>query len=418
MYGFAISGKMVLGDDVSGNDGPPGVNFYSLETNLLLSGDYNVSSGGPKAFDESTTNNVGVEDIIGRYGAQQQSAAENIDKSEAAISSQAQAALVTLGGQATAPELESALPIEQPHTSEANIDDNEIVPKILQVLYLVNFYQTEIQNETGIEFDFSFIEELDSEELAAIYEGIGDPDQIIKTLFGNYLRSLLSGTTNKVAQISNDVNNQIRGRIGGLLANVNIEIRKEVNDIVFEVADGFIDASGSGSEISAAVYKLAEITTGSIILEIEGSLNSSVNSNIIFPLTSLTTDLLEGRTVRIIDRGVNEIADQLVSTEIDPKDAVNATLAQIPGEIAKAGNDIVDHLNFGEINSMIRSTAYEAIAGIHPNRIVKNLKNGVLAAITDVVADKVAVELSEVANDLLADNLDMAIPIDFGSTAI
>ena len=39
-YGFGVSGKISLGDDVSGDQGPPSFNMYSIAKNTSLPGDY------------------------------------------------------------------------------------------------------------------------------------------------------------------------------------------------------------------------------------------------------------------------------------------------------------------------------------------------------------------------------------------
>ncbi len=419
-YGFGISGKITLGDDVSGDDGAPAFNMYSIARNSRLPGTYRPlpkqEGGGVEMVDN-------LDNILAEYESNVKSEEANLltslDELTADMNSQLgddiSSASVQLGGVAHLPEEVIVTQKQEVTQNGFSWDESTTTEEKIEIAsQLIGMTQTEFSNP----FIRTIVLKIIENEQATTENITEYALDLLKTLVAKEAAQqslrITQPLSNQVQKLHAGINEQVYAVVG----DVNQEIEALVGDIVDKAAGGVVDALSSKSpDIGGIVAEIALATKASIILEINGSINQSVYDNVTFPIAVLLEDQLLGRVQRYVSATTEEVVIAALTSGEDPAAVMKDRFKDIDDVIGAMMSDVLTFVDPGRMSEMVKSLGTDAVANIDPDRIAGGIKQGALEAIAGYVADKISDGLGELANRALGEEIGIAIPLDVGVAA-
>src|SRR5690606_27912644 len=162
---------------------------------------------------------------------------------------------------------------------------------------------------------------------------------------------------------------------------------------------------------SPQIDQLAQITIVAVTSEVNGSIQTSVDKNIAYPITSLIKVELAGT----INAHIRETAVSLVIDALEGKIA----LKDIPEDLLEGTGDLIEELgeqlfepiNFSSISAMAYNTVNDAIRGINTDRIYSEIRSGAEAALLNKGQEIV----TNAAQELIGNAIGIEIPVNFAT---
>jgi hypothetical protein len=372
IYSFAITGKAQMGDDVSGDNGPPSINVYSLSPNRLL----------PKTGSTTVTKPV-VADPIAYYQAEEaayrqagQEAGDNLATSEQEIKDIAQAKLADLSSQ---PRSTASLSDVVPGaTSDVQPGSEALTAKPGGLLAKLNPRQREIVTE------------------------------IVETLEQELTRSV----TDSIKFESDRLRERWKARVDTLLNGVHAEVENKVTSLVNTIAKEIIKATSNGKVNTAeSVLQLAKITIAAVSREVNNSVDASVYASILTPVDTFIQKSITGRVVTYVQDVSTVLIIDVLEGDINWQDVPSNLLQGADTVFSNMLRDAYTVINPEALLDMISQTAVNALRGISTDRIYQEIKAGAINALGDIVTNAVGQVLQEKLNA----ELGISIPIDFNT---
>lgn len=412
-YGIAISGKVVMGEDVAGDDGAPAFNLYSVHQNPLLDKDY-VPAQVQGAFDLGASED-GMAAIEAEMAALEADMVSQLEAEKAALESSAQQALAaaasTIGGQ----EYAAADLVDQSDESGEKVDFASVKEELIAYLELL---QGIIANPEQSEKIGLLIAEIKNNG-----GKLDDLAHIIKDLKGfasKFASDQLIGMAEKILEpvdrLTNKLNGEILKKSDQLTGTVEAQIENVVNKVVDDAANHVISKlQDKAPNIAEVVGEVVVSVKARVIARVSNSFSAAVNENVTFPLTSFVTSNLSDRAHRVLENTISTVVMGALNSDKKPADMMDEVLAGLEEEFKSLGEDVKGSVNFDKMMAAIRKVGSDAIQGISSREITNDISKAATEAIGGAVADMAADKLGELANNALGEQIGIDVPVDFGA---
>ncbi len=360
-YAFGTSAKMMMAEDVSGANGPPTINVYSVTKNPLL-----LAEPGPGAA--PVTKLVGYDPAAGRQATgaraagyeavEKQMTADLLDNQQVVMAQMQKASAEIIGEPAgksyTAQEILPAPPAAAPPA--------EAAPKGFRAR--LNDKQRKIFND------------------------------IVDGLIAEVTRPV----TDSVNAVTGRLNARITGRVNAMTDSVNRIVADKIDDLVSALAEKVIQRTRRENfDPSDAIHAMADALALELTAEITASVTASVNRNINVPITRLLVEQTAGRVNTFIETETRA----LVNSALDGDFLVNAAAGNLakdfPAMVRQIGDDVFKQVNPRNLASTIGRTGHDILNGIDHNELLSRLGQAVVAGAGAIVADA----LKDVAGEKL-----------------
>ena len=376
LYSFVASAKVQLSEDVSGGNGPPSINVYTIMPNEFV----------PESDDENSTNGtyadpaVRIQQIEAEYAATAQQTNNKLAAAENDIKNKAAETLAKLTATQT-----TTVTTEQPEDDDEEVGtDPEAAPKSGGLMEKLNPRQRQLVKE------------------------------IVETLVAELTKPL----TDSITAIADSVNARINREVNEVVLVAQEQVEDKVTTLVNTIAAQIIQAVQNDKvDVSKPIEQLADVVTLATINEVNGSLSSSVTKNITGPITTtIKVDIAER-----VNTYIRETASGLIIGTLDG----TVTVESLPGDIMQGadtvireiGAEVFDLIDFDNVTKMVSGTVTDAIRGISTDRIYNEIKAGASSIIENAIKDKVNELASKAVNQVLGDVVGMEIPVDFTTLA-
>lgn len=416
-YGIAISGKVVMGDDVSGDDGPPAFNLYSLEQNGLLDTEYTPAEG-QMAVDLGSAQD-GMAQLEAELAALEADLMAELAEQEAAVESAAadaiMAAAASMGGQEYA-----ANELIETQEEEPEIDFANIKEELVAYLTLLKDMQQDQEKRGAVDELIAKVQEADVDDLNSLSEVLDK----LKVYAADYASEYLAGLVGaddflqKVDKVTNDINGKIIGEANKLTKMVHDQVEAAVGQVVDKAASGVVASlSGKAPNITEIVGEIAVTTKAALVNEVSGAVSKSVNENVVFPLTGFITANLSERAHRLVNETVKTVVMGALGGEQNPSEIMGDVMGGIEDELSGLGEEVGGQVNMEKMLETIKKLGQDAIGNIDPSRVSGRIMVGATEAIANAVGQMAGEKMGELANNLLGDDIGIAVPVDFGAAA-
>lgn len=409
-YGLAVSGKVVMGEDVSGDDGAPAFNLYSMALNPLLTPDY-TPAPTQGTFNLAEAQN-GLDELEAELAALGEDLNQKVEEETANLAGTTAdlvaAAATDLGGmEYGADDLLPAEPVE-----EEGVEG--VSPKERLIAYLEALRDI-AEDPSALDSMIDQIRESEED-----FDDIDDVIAEIKRFATNFavdkVASLGDGFLMKVDGVTNKINNTVVQKVADVTTPVYQQIDMAVGNVINSVSAGVIASLAQDAPDAALVVEqVANSTREAIVNELVISLNSSVNQNVVFPITSFVRSNLSERAHRLVRQTAERVVLGALSRDQDPDEVLREVINGIDDELNGLGEELAGQLDMNKITDAIKALAADAVANVSAQRIASNIKQGALNAVAGALAKKGTEALAALSNNLLGDQIGISIPVDFGA---
>ncbi len=410
-YGLAVSGKVVMGDDISGDDGPPAFNLYSLVQNPLLSADYTPAST-QTAF--RLEDNSGTEEMEAELAALEESLTGKIAQQAEGLETTTEdlitSASAGLGGQEFA--IEEMVPLQE---EETVADYETIEERKAKLIALLQLWRSLAENPTVID---EMIEQINNseEDFDNVSDLVAELKKYAISFATDQVASLGDGFLRKVDNTTHAVNSRIIGEINKLTETVHQQLDQAVGNIISTAsADVIASLTAESPDAGLVVQQIATATKEAIVNECVVALNTSVNQNVVFPVTSFVSRNLSERAHRLVQQTAETVVLAAFNADQSPSEAMKEVLNGFEDELQALGDELAGQVDLNKALETTKKLGQDIVVNISAQRIVNKIKQGAAEAVAGMVAARAADAAADLLNKALGDQLDIAIPIDFGA---
>ncbi len=407
-YGFSALGKVVMAENVSGTDGPPAVNIYTLQSNGLLNGSYNTEPGafGDPFTASGRVSSTTPEEI--RQQAEQQAGdvKKDIDATEGAVTAQVKSSLETFrrtdGGC-----VDFYYEYQDPTlvTGEILGDVDDLKEK-LEVIFLGMQFLTENEEQKeNFQEMAADVRRLNSYELATIYAGVRDFEDGIANAVIERFREKVP-FIEQVDQTTEELVFNYQQLIDDELHKVERWMTDNISRVVYDAAEGFAGVDGIDNQIVMAAAN--EMVVGLVDASL-ADLRFSARDNLVDPVTSFIDYSIRNRMNAAIDSIVRSNVKDIISGDFQPESTTRVLQKELEGAV----KDLATLLSPSTFAGCLGSFASDILFNIHPSTIVDRLRGSAINAMGVVTAKLVEAGIEELANEVFAAELDLEIPVDF-----
>ncbi len=405
-YSFGTVADVVMSDDVSGPDGAPQINLYSIAENSLLPEDAN-------------------------YEGQNQPTGEN-DNSDDFL----QLSMDSLNNQ-----IDNLQNLNNDLLSLINADDTEFQNDSTNDY---SYYDAEdmidypdstqqysdIEATTELTTVLNNIEGLIAPEYIQFYNGIKDfsincnapqKEKIIieiKNFAKLYAKSLIDSLMANVTELITDktdaLNNIVISKTDSIKGSANTFINIQIGNRIDALETKLIELSQNDYfDASSIVSEVMQTAKVNLINEITQSINNSIDNNIVYPFTSYVNEHIRDNIERHI---VDEVTRNLYSF-IDS--GINGINIDVPQMLTSVGEEMIHNIHLDKAGETALSLVEDAINGIDINNVYNNIKTDLMSKIShsiDMYTNVIEEQANDIAEQMLGNGVgDLAdnVSIDF-----
>lgn len=424
-YGIAISGKVVMGEDVSGDDGAPAFNLYSLVQNEALDQDYEPAKvQGAIDLGAAQSNLDQVEEEI---AALEEDLYSKLEAEKAAMESATAdalgAAASSIGGQSH----EASELFDSSEEVEEERSFGDIKEKLIAYLTTMEEFlplmikEDEAKLNAYTERLHRLIDEVNKmdDDVDGVQDIIDQLKQQGEEFAIDYVASLGDGFLTKVDELTNKINGGVTRKFDELNGEVERLVENAIGQVVDNAANQVVASlSDKAPNVGEVVAKVAESTKRAIVMEITGSVASSTYDNVVFPVTSFITTSIQERAHRMVRETAKTAVLGAMGQEGNPSDVMNQALDNLGGELQLLGEEVASKVDLEKALETIKSLGQDAVNNIDPKRISDRIAAGAIEAIGGAVMGAAADKLEEMANNALGEDIGIEIPVDFGVAGV
>ncbi len=415
-YGFGVSGKITLGDDVSGDAGPPSFNLYSIETNRLLPGDYipvtRDNSSGPEMTDN-------LDDLVAEYQNTVKLEEESLNQSLDAMMDNLDlegdiSALAQEVGVVEYEVEDVLLSTEEEHKTGFSLDESTSPKqKLLTIAQLFDAFAT--GGTTTLESSIGMMDEAQLNE--SFEEARTIKEFLIKAISQLAAERTLT-LTQPVATKVQELNTEIARKVNGAVNAANKRVDESISLIVGRASDEVISTiSNRSTEAGGILESVAEEIRVTLVQEVQASISHSAYDNVTFPITALLEQRLLGKLEVYIYNTTEEVVLAALTSGQDPSKVLVQHLANIDEVLSDMVLEVLQFINQDNLSQMVLSLGGDAIGNIDSDRIVGRLQNAATKAIAGYAVDKIANGSNELINQALGEEIGIEVPLDVGLAA-
>ena len=422
VYSFGISSRIIMADDISGDNGAPIVNSYSMYKNPLLSGDFttlaftlgndslsvNPDSVRSSVTDNLTTNLAQTLSDLGANAGGGSGSSGDVNGGN--------------GGSNGAPIISSSVYMDMQKVmmmaqTFVQFLDSSSRPKAEDYITVIN-------------------QILNSDEVKKLVNT--SPEQLVNDLIREAADAVIRKINQPIQNISDKACLKIRTAINhDIVLPVTSRIDTIIGKALDRIRDKVADAVGDDDPALKNIVK-ATVNTVKVQLcnEIRNSINNAVETNVTSKITGFIQVGITGKITGFVNKEIKTIANNIIETGIGNSVNLN-NIVQDAGTLFKdVGDTIADavqSLNFNTIKNTTENVADDIVKGIDFGRIGENIlsslaSQGVSALVTNVIANQlgdvgggiakaalstVKFDFSNVGDKLKNGQIDQIVKFDF-----
>lgn len=429
LYSIGISSTIAMAEDISGPDGAPVANIYSIAKNSLLKGNASYSNL-PDAYQNIIIknnndrasypdNNIGL-NPNDQFKADSLNAAIYGNKFnqevDSILSKSSIDSLQSLIAKRSIDSLQNLLTkTQKAELSPAYAADDKItVEKVIELIDLVSVFLNEKQRAKADEFKEK-ITEFDSNELVVLYRELQNLDQYVKKMAKDALKGVVYKINQPIINEAGKIKGRVIGFIDGkkdtLLASFDRELFKLVDTLARRATSSLSPAQRSGKEsiIAEIIRTTSEATKLGISNEINRSVSLSIKTNITDKIVGIIDTAVVLKITSFVDSALLTTGNAIIekgskaNIQFDKigNDAKNL-LPSIGEDLAKR----VTAINFENtivqtITDSYKNIRWDSIGNyIAKQVLIQLVEKKLMAAVTNTVVDATTGVLGENAGNI------------------
>jgi hypothetical protein len=357
-YAFGITGKVVLADDVSGDQGPPSINIYSTVTNPMLPQTAYIPEG------DSATTNITIPGSLSEnsYGDNVSIIKNNMLSKLNQSSSETSRNV----------DLTASLTGEAPGS---NYEASDLIDKT----------QSRAKDSTWSYTSFTFNQQaLIDEILAAVTIAIAQPFTDALSVKINKEVSLFTG---KVDKVRDSINIKIEREIYKLLDTLAAKTARKLKTADFDP--------------TAQINSIADSVAAKLSKDIKADISRSIDNNIKNPITSFINKEISGRTNGLIQDQVRRVLLNLLNGKVSFTGIVNNLANDIPDMISGVGKDVGATINMNKLKSSVSRLGEDAVGNVKVDDINNLLIRAIDAEASHIVSKYLSNMTSKAVNNFV-----------------
>lgn len=425
LYSFGISSRIIMADDISGEDGAPIVNSYSMYKNPLLSGDYtdlSFSMGSDSVILDSNGVNTNVADNL----------TTNIAETLSEIG------IGTSGGNGGN------------LSGSGNDQGNAIIPNsvYLDMQKIVVMAETFVQfidsvNQAKAQDYITVVKQiLNSDEVKKLVNT--SPDQLVNDLIQEAADAVVKKINQPIVKITSKATEKIRTTIN---TSVVLPITSKIDTLIGKALDNIKEQLVEAIDDDAIKVIVADVVNSvktQLSTQIRNSINTSVETNITSKITGFIEVGVSGKITGFVRKEVKTIAENIINTGIGSSVNLNNIAQNAEVLFQDVGDTIavaIQSINLNTIKSTAENVANDIVKGINFETIGENILNelatkGLTAAVTgliqnqlgnlggagggiaDAILSSVQFDFSNMGDKIKNGQIDQIVKFDFTNISI
>lgn len=383
LYSFGVSSRIIMADDISGEDGAPIVNSYSMYKNPLLSGDYTTlafSLGVDSVKTKTDSNGVST--------AVSNNLATNINQTLSDLG----VGTSTGGGadiNGTGTNNNNAI-----ISNAAYLDMQKIVVMSeIFVQFLDSLDQPKAQDYITVVKQI-----LNSDAVKKLVNT--SPEMLVNELIQDAADAVVKKINKPILAISKVATDKIRGTIKTqIVLPVTSKIDTLINNTLEDIKQQLISAVNN-PELEPTITGAVNLVKTELSNQINNSINNSVETNITSKITGFIEVGVTGKITGFVRKEVKTIAENIIETGIGSSINLN-NIAQHSEDLFKdvgdTISDAIQSINFNTIKNTTENVANDIVKGISFTKIGEDILNKLIAqGLTDSLKGLIQSQLGDI----------------------
>ncbi len=374
LYSFAFTGTMLMGEDVSGDEGPPKVNLYSIYESQSIDEKY-IASGADQYINVDQTSVPTSGGAVAGIGESTGDAAivgdiDAINAKYANATAEASAGLDKIkpkwgiGEKTNGFDLQKELAelVDTSGTSEEVEDHVEglSVEEIKMVLVFARELMDKDEDKTRIDELIGFLDMLTDNELLKLLDKFKDLRGYLNELIENAISSFIKDNTKFIRNQANDINKLISTPI----TNGTNELLEEFNGLIDQtinyLAKMAINTFSTNPKIAEEISELSISVRENLKAELARTTNKAVKENIIDYLTGTVNYVMYDGTIGWLGDELSKNAADVLTDKNFKLSDVNIDLE---GHIQEVGDELASRFTWDTLEYQVRKTLQDAYDG-------------------------------------------------------
>lgn len=371
-YGFGVSGKLDLGENVSGQAGLPSFNLYSLEKHEILPGDYkpakiNGESTPPLSEAEMQER---IDEIEAAIAAEQKSVTDELDETVSRV-----------GG-----ELERLL------EGYANAEASDINPE-------------------------DFISSPGGPPQSPGIQTNSAQSKFVDAFSSVVATALSDAATEPLQKQINRLDKKIRETVDSLAIKGADAMKVAVREVVQFAVDQIAKPLEKKPDIVAMLNSIGDDLVVSISDETKASLLNSAKQNITIPTSALLQDTLMGKIDQYVENTIQVTIKAFFESGSNPVETLASELGNVDELVGSIGSSVLEFISPSNIYSTVLNLGDDFVSGIDKNRILTKLKKSATDALADYGMQVLQNQLSGLSNEFLSGEAGIGAALAVGGLA-
>lgn len=434
LYSFGTTGKMVMGEDVSGDEGPPTVNLYSIYESSKIDETYVIGLGPDYTNEDQTTHEGGVEmDSNVGTGTGEDAVVGDLDAMKAKYDTkyaETEAALDALkpkpkiGTQPPTDNLEQDFSAIIPNAEELQAVEDPAstltIQELIQIIDLIAPYLEPKQRDRLAEFK-ELITMFSKEEIDKMIEKFSDVRGIINKAIRSFVDAQLAKVTDPLKEKVDLLNTKISKGIMTGTDTLLSAAGKGIDLFINAAADGAISLISASpledpSGLIDGINQLSVSSRLAIKTELNRTVHAAVQKNIITAATGIVDTVLYTGTVLYLSDQISANAANLIT---NPDYGFDDVDIDFDGMVDSMSSYLSNRLTFDYFKGRINATLDDIYNNFNWDSVaalfVRDFAGSVIgAAITEKVSDAVSNALGDVGGAVLG-GIAGAVEMDFSN---
>ena len=425
LYAVGVSGKMNMGEDVTGVGGPPVVNFYSTAENSLLDGvpaeDGNLYENTPLSSNTGEVEAPPLSDV----GAVPPGGAEEVVTDLRTPAFEEHSAQLDALSEIAQEKVEvdtARMPMFE-EGYEAPVEEQSPIITLDQLnatLDIVATIATLIGEETTAIY-MGLVKELielsEEWEIQELLEETAYFSELKTYLFKRLVTETVAKIKAPIEQQEQKVQAFISAKINGLADTAMIPVVNLMNEAFEKARPSLVALSPSDSaKISRAITTAKESITESI----DKAVKSAVNTEITGAINAFIHTAIAGQIYGMVDSAIGRSLYQIAEGKKPDMDKISG---EVGAALEGMGADVVKFVSLDNIGTMLGNTAKAAWNSVDMLKILGEITTELLGeSVEKYLAEKLEKGAAVLVNEVFGDNppklpgsLSASVKMDFNA---
>lgn len=388
LYSFGISSRIVMAEDISGDDGAPIVNSYTMYKNPLLTGDYTTM-----AF------NMGNDSLSVNPDSVRNPVSDNLTTNLGQTLNDM--GIPTGSGDGSGGDVSGA---------GGGNGGNAIIPNsvYLDMLKIVTMAETFVQfikdeDKPKAQDYITVIKQvLNSDEVKKLVNT--SPEQLVNDLIQEAADAIVNKINQPIQNISNQACTKIRSSINNtVVLPVTNRIDSVIGKAMNRVRDQLVDAVDD-ENVKGIIKTTVNTVKINLCNSVRNSINTAVETNVTSKITGFIEVGITGKITGYVRTEIKTVANNIITTGIGNSVNLNNIIQNAGTMFKDVGDTIADavkSINLNTIRNTAENVADDVVKGIDFNQIGEQILSDLAAqGVSSVLTSALAGQLGGVGGGI------------------